>query len=66
MRDDFEEKVFNAVKKGEIVRYSVRAIYEGTDPIPVRLVFEAYGNQGFKLAGPMENPAAGARTAIPQ
>ncbi|MFF4708841.1 DUF6531 domain-containing protein [Streptomyces sp. NPDC001288] len=60
-----EAKVYKAVDKGEIVQYSVKPVYEGTNPIPIRLEISAHGNRGFSLHEPLENPAAGVRTAVP-
>ncbi|MEV7504554.1 DUF6531 domain-containing protein [Streptomyces sp. NPDC093018] len=65
-RDMVEGEIFKAVKnKDQVVQYDVTAIYEGTNPIPVRLEYSAYGNKGFQLTGWLDNPAAGVRTAIP-
>ncbi|WP_406446379.1 DUF6531 domain-containing protein [Streptomyces sp. NBC_01613] len=61
-----EAKVFEAVKKGENVQYSVTPHYEGTNPIPTKLNISAYGNRGFSLSEVLENPASGVRTAIPK
>ncbi|MCQ4084359.1 DUF6531 domain-containing protein [Streptomyces sp. RB6PN25] len=66
MRDNFEQKVYDAVKKGEIVQYHVTPIYEGANPIPVRLEFLAHGNRGFHLSGHLENPASGVRIPVPR
>ncbi|MGK5637547.1 DUF6531 domain-containing protein [Streptomyces sp. URMC 126] len=62
-RDLIEQKVYDAVDRGEIVQYSIKPIYEGTNPIPIRLEYRAFGNQGFNLKGFLDNPAAGVRTA---
>ncbi|MFJ8544978.1 RHS repeat-associated core domain-containing protein [Streptomyces sp. NPDC093586] len=65
-RDLVEGEIYKAVKKrGEIVQYDITPIYEGNNPIPIRLEYSAYGNQGFELTGWLDNPAAGVRTAIP-
>lgn len=66
MRDMFEQWVFDTVDAGESVQYSVTPEYEGTNPIPIRLLFEAYGSGGSSMSGWLDNPAAGVRTAIPQ
>ncbi|MBO1336049.1 DUF6531 domain-containing protein [Streptomyces sp. VRA16 Mangrove soil] len=64
-RDLVEGQIFDAVDRGEVVQYDIKPIYEGTNPIPIRLEYTAYGNQGFELTGWLDNPAAGVRTAIP-
>ncbi|MEU0671487.1 DNA/RNA non-specific endonuclease [Streptomyces sp. NPDC006172] len=64
-RDLVEGPIFEAVKRGEVVQYDIKPIYEGTNPIPIRLEYSAYGNKGFELTGWLDNPAAGVRTAIP-
>ncbi|WP_436843808.1 DNA/RNA non-specific endonuclease [Streptomyces sioyaensis] len=61
-RDQVEQKIFDAVDGGEIVQYSIKPIYEGTNPIPIRLEYTAFGNRGFKLTHRLDNPAAGVRT----
>ncbi|MFD7500487.1 DUF6531 domain-containing protein [Streptomyces sp. NPDC059850] len=64
-RDQVENEVFKAVKRGEIVQYTIKPIYEGTNPIPIRLEYTAFGNRGFTLPNnphSLENPAAGVRT----
>jgi hypothetical protein len=63
MYEMFEEPVAAAAMKDEIIQYDVTPIYEGTNPIPIRLEFEAFGNKGFSLSGWLDNPAAGVRTA---
>jgi hypothetical protein len=59
MRDEVEGRIFAAVKKGEVVQYTVRAIYArgGSDMAPMKLLIEAYGNRGFSLRRELENPA---------
>ncbi|MFB7240489.1 LamG-like jellyroll fold domain-containing protein [Streptomyces sp. NPDC056269] len=64
MRDLIEAPIYNAVKKGETVQYSVKPVYGGGNPIPIRLEFEAFGNRGFQLSGFLDNPAAGVRTPV--
>ncbi|MFJ7988805.1 LamG-like jellyroll fold domain-containing protein [Streptomyces sp. NPDC096351] len=64
MRDLIEGPIYNAVKKGETVQYSVKPVYGGGNPIPIRLEFEAFGNRGFQLSGFLDNPAAGVRTPV--
>ncbi|MFD3479373.1 RHS repeat-associated core domain-containing protein [Streptomyces sp. NPDC058695] len=64
-RDMIEGEIFKVVDRGEVVQYDIKPIYEGTNPIPIRLEYSAYGNQGFELTGWLDNPAAGVRTAIP-
>ncbi|MEU9296745.1 LamG-like jellyroll fold domain-containing protein [Streptomyces sp. NPDC048266] len=64
MRDLIEAPIYNAVKKGETVQYSVKPIYGAGNPIPIRLEFEAFGNRGFQLSGFLDNPAAGVRTPV--
>ncbi|MFI9101832.1 DUF6531 domain-containing protein [Streptomyces fildesensis] len=61
MRDLVEGEIYQAVKNGEIVQYSVTPIYEGANRIPIRLEYSAYGNKGFELSGFLDNPAAGVR-----
>ncbi|MEV5386635.1 hypothetical protein [Streptomyces sp. NPDC052721] len=46
------------------LRYLVEAPI-GTNPIPIRLEYAAYGNRGFELTGWLDNTAAGVRAAIP-
>ncbi|MFF1700489.1 DUF6531 domain-containing protein [Streptomyces sp. NPDC058252] len=62
MYEMFEKPVADAARKGEIVQYDVTPIYEGANPIPTRLEFQAFGNKGFSLSGWLDNPAAGVRT----
>ncbi|MEW2291033.1 DUF6531 domain-containing protein [Streptomyces sp. NPDC047841] len=64
-RDMVEGPIYEAVRRGEIVQYDITPIYEGTNPIPIRLEYAAHGNRGFELTGWLDNPAAGVRTAIP-
>jgi hypothetical protein len=64
MRDNFEQKIYDAVDKGETIQYNVKPIYEGTNPIPVRLEISAFGNRGLHLSGRVENPASGVRTGV--
>ena len=64
MRDNFEQKIYDAVDKGETIQYNVKPIYEGTNPIPVRLEISAFDNRGFHLGGRVENPASGVRTGV--
>ncbi|QXE35643.1 DNA/RNA non-specific endonuclease [Streptomyces sp. GMY02] len=63
-RDQVEQKIFDAVAAGEIVQYVVKPVYEGTNPIPVRLEYTAFGNRGFTLTHSLDNPAAGVRTGV--
>ncbi|GAB2862076.1 hypothetical protein GCM10027074_31730 [Streptomyces deserti] len=63
MYEMFEEPVAAAARNDEIIQYNVTPIYEGMNPIPIRLEFEAFGNKGFSLSGWLDNPAAGVRTA---
>ncbi|MEV7770029.1 LamG-like jellyroll fold domain-containing protein [Kitasatospora sp. NPDC086791] len=58
MRDLIEKPIYQAVKNGETVQYSVTPVYEGGNPAPIRLEFSAYGNKGFQLSGFLDNPAA--------
>lgn len=57
-----ETKVYNAIKAGEVVQYSVKPIYGGANPVPLRLEISAHGNRGFTLNEVLENPASGVRT----
>ncbi|MFG3229842.1 LamG-like jellyroll fold domain-containing protein [Kitasatospora sp. NPDC048194] len=59
MRDLIEQHIYDAADAGEVVQYSVKPIYDGANPVPVRLDFSAAGNKGFSLSGFLENPAAG-------
>ncbi|WP_419995876.1 RHS repeat-associated core domain-containing protein [Streptomyces boninensis] len=66
-----EARVYNAVKgdtangiPGQNVQYSVKPIYEGTNPIPIQLEISAFGDRGFQLTDVLDNPAAGVRTAV--
>jgi RHS repeat-associated protein len=61
-----EKEVYNAVAKGENVQYSVVPVYEGTNPVPIRLDISAHGDRGFRLNHPLENPAAGVRIPVPK
>ncbi|MFF4232882.1 DUF6531 domain-containing protein [Streptomyces sp. NPDC001820] len=63
-RDQVEQVIFDAVKTGEIVQYNVKPIYEGTNPIPIRIDFTAFGNRGFSFTHSLDNPAAGIRTGV--
>ncbi|MFD7633184.1 DUF6531 domain-containing protein [Streptomyces sp. NPDC059873] len=63
-RDQVEQVIFDAVKKGEIVQYNIKPVYEGSNPIPIRIEFTAFGNDTFKFTHSMENPAAGVRTGV--
>jgi RHS repeat-associated protein len=63
MYEMFEEPTAAAAMKDEIIQYDVTPVYEGTNPVPIRLEFEAFGNKGFSLSGWLDNPAAGVRTA---
>ncbi|MFB6579164.1 DNA/RNA non-specific endonuclease [Streptomyces sp. NPDC056402] len=65
-RDQIEQVIFDAVKKGngEVIQYNIKPIYEGTNPIPIRLDFTAFGNKGFTFTHSLENPAAGVRTGV--
>ncbi|MFD3533750.1 DUF6531 domain-containing protein [Streptomyces sp. NPDC058664] len=65
-RDQVEQVIFDQVTKNkEVVQYHIKPIYEGTNPIPIRLEFTAFGNKGFSFTHSLENPAAGVRTAVP-
>ncbi|KIF76088.1 hypothetical protein QR77_23805 [Streptomyces sp. 150FB] len=57
-RDQVEQKIFDAVDAGEIVQYNIKPIYEGSNPIPIRLEFSAFGNHGFTFTHSLDNPAA--------
>jgi hypothetical protein len=46
---DLERKVADAVLAGEIVRYRVSPIYNGTDLIPRAVTLRAVGKRGFQL-----------------
>lgn len=39
---------------------------EGTNPIPIRLEFTAFGNKGFSFTHSLENPAGYVRTGVPR
>ncbi|MFE9686024.1 RHS repeat-associated core domain-containing protein [Streptomyces sp. NPDC006285] len=62
MYEMFEKPVADAARNGEIVQYNVTPVYAGTNPIPIRLEFSAFGNRGFSLSGFLDNPASGVRT----
>ncbi|WP_256107319.1 DUF6531 domain-containing protein [Streptomyces sp. ODS05-4] len=65
-RDQVEQVIFDQVKGNqEVVQYHIKPIYEGTNPIPVRLEFTAFGNKGFTFSHSLENPAGYVRTAVP-
>jgi hypothetical protein len=60
-----EVKVFKQVHKHqEVVQYHIKPIYEGANPMPIRLEFTALGNRGYTLTHSLENPAARVRTAV--
>ncbi|WP_435887864.1 DNA/RNA non-specific endonuclease [Streptomyces huasconensis] len=61
-----EKEVHRAVSKGENVQYSVVPVYEGTNPVPIRLNISAHGDRGFSLNRPLENPAADVRIPVPR
>ncbi|MFF5709973.1 DUF6531 domain-containing protein [Streptomyces sp. NPDC012756] len=65
-RDQVEQVIFDQVTKNkEVVQYHIKPIYAGSNPIPIRLEFTAFGNKGFSFTHSIENPAAGVRTAVP-
>ena len=65
MRLPVEVKIFKQVHKHqEVVQYHIKPIYEGANPMPIRLEFTALGNRGYTLTHSLENPAAGVRTAV--
>lgn len=51
-------------KNKEVVQYHIKPIYEGSNPIPIRLEYTAFGNKGFTFSHSLENPAAGIRTGV--
>ncbi|WP_221903358.1 DUF6531 domain-containing protein [Streptomyces sp. TYQ1024] len=61
-RLEVEKKIYEAVRKGEIVQYSIRPRYEGNNPIPIKIEYVAFGNRGFNFVHSLDNPAAGVRT----
>lgn len=65
MRNMFEHWVFDTVGTEGSVQHSVKPVYEGTNPIPIRLEFSGVGAGGSTMSGYLDNPAAGVRTAIP-
>jgi hypothetical protein len=46
---DFEQEVYNAVKGGQTVKYSVQPIYRGTEAVPRAVTLRATGSGGFNL-----------------
>lgn len=65
-RDLIEDKIYRAVDdKDEVIQYDITPIYAGTNPVPIRFEYAAYGNKGFSLVDSLDNPAGGVRTAIP-
>jgi large repetitive protein len=50
MMNTIEAKVYGAVRKGEVVRYEVTPLYEGSETILYALSVVAQGNRGFSLA----------------
>jgi hypothetical protein len=46
---DFEREVYDAVRAGQTVRYTVQPIYRGTEAIPRALTLRATGSGGFNL-----------------
>ncbi|MFB7381566.1 polymorphic toxin-type HINT domain-containing protein [Kitasatospora purpeofusca] len=65
MRDLIEQPIFDAVKDGEVVQYSVTAHYHGDSLVPYELRMEASGNKGFSLSAWLSNPAAPAPPVVP-
>ncbi|WP_055601451.1 DUF6531 domain-containing protein [Streptomyces aureus] len=64
-RDQVEQVIYDQVNKHkEVVQYHIKPIYEGTNPIPIRLEFTAFGNKGFTFSHSLENPAGYVRTGI--
>lgn len=64
-RDQVEQVIFDQVtKNNEVVQYHIKPIYEGSNPIPIRLEYTAFGNKGFTFSHSLENPAAGIRTGV--
>ncbi|WP_171052880.1 hypothetical protein [Streptomyces marianii] len=51
-------------KNKEVVQYHIKPIYAGTNPIPIRIEFTAFGNKGFTFSHSLENPAGNVRTAM--
>ncbi|MGW1490262.1 DUF6531 domain-containing protein [Streptomyces sp. NPDC002402] len=64
-RDQVEQVIFDQVTKNkEVVQYHIKPIYAGTNPIPIRIEFTAFGNKGFSFSHSLENPAGNVRTGI--
>jgi RHS repeat-associated protein len=63
-RDQVEQKIYDAVHRGETVQYNIKPVYEGSNPIPIRIEFTAFGNNGFTFKHHLDNPAAGVRTGV--
>jgi RHS repeat-associated protein len=66
-RDQVEQVIFDQVTKHrEVVQYHIKPVYEGANPIPIRLEFTAFGNKGFTFSHSLENPAGYVRTGVPR
>lgn len=64
-RDQVEQVIFDQLTKNkEVVQYHIKPIYSGTNPIPIRIEFTAFGNKGFTFSHSLENPAGNVRTGI--
>ncbi|MBT2440357.1 DNA/RNA non-specific endonuclease [Streptomyces sp. ISL-36] len=64
-RDQVEKVIYNQVMKHqEVVQYHIKPVYAGTNPIPIKLEFTAFGNKGFTFTHTLENPAGYVRTGV--
>ncbi|WP_031479179.1 RHS repeat-associated core domain-containing protein [Streptomyces bicolor] len=56
---DWEQDIYDAVSKGEVINYNVYLEYTDDlkDSVPKYIQLEAEGNRGFKLDVPLTNPA---------
>jgi RHS repeat-associated protein len=56
---DWEQDIYNAASKGEVIKYNVYLEYTDDlkDSVPKYIQHEAEGNRGFKMDLPMINPA---------
>ncbi|MFB8273523.1 DNA/RNA non-specific endonuclease [Streptomyces sp. NPDC055955] len=56
---DWEQDIYDAAKKGEVIEYNVYLEYtdDEKDSVPKSIQLEAYGNRGFSLDVMLDNPA---------
>ncbi|MFG2662172.1 DNA/RNA non-specific endonuclease [Streptomyces sp. NPDC048425] len=56
---DWEQDIYDAAKKGEVIEYDVYLEYtdDKKDSVPKSVQLEAYGNRGFSLDVILDSPA---------